>query len=45
MRPPGDADFHEIPPNERVPIGPGCTIRVGIERTLTFDARRDPGPR
>ncbi|HEX4814310.1 MAG TPA: FHA domain-containing protein, partial [Nonomuraea sp.] len=38
IQPPGDPNFYDIPPNEPVTIAPGTTVRVGVSRTLRFEA-------
>ncbi|MFI6736440.1 FHA domain-containing protein [Nonomuraea sp. NPDC050451] len=40
IQPPGDPNFYDIPPNEPVTIAPGTTVRVGVSRTLRFEAHR-----
>ncbi|WP_336208769.1 FHA domain-containing protein [Nonomuraea sp. LPB2021202275-12-8] len=40
IQPPGDPNFYDIPPNEPVAIAPGTTVRVGVSRTLRFEAHR-----
>ncbi|MFC0863747.1 FHA domain-containing protein [Sphaerimonospora cavernae] len=40
IQPPGDPNFYDIPPNEPVPILPGTTVRVGVSRTMRYEARR-----
>ncbi|TMR93480.1 FHA domain-containing protein [Nonomuraea basaltis] len=40
IQPPGDPNFYDIPPNEAVTIAPGTTVRVGVSRTLRFEAHR-----
>jgi len=41
IQPPGDPNFYDIRPNEPVPIVPGTTVRVGVSRTLRYEARRN----
>lgn len=40
IQPPGDPNFYDIPPNEPVTITPGTTVRVGVSRTMRFEAHR-----
>ncbi|MEW9551635.1 FHA domain-containing protein [Nonomuraea sp. NPDC050783] len=40
IQPPGDPNFYDIPPNEPVTIAPGTTVRVGVSRTLRYEAHR-----
>lgn len=40
IQPPGDPNFYDIPPSEPVPILPGTTVRVGVSRTMRYEARR-----
>ncbi|MFC4010436.1 FHA domain-containing protein [Nonomuraea purpurea] len=40
IQPPGDPNFYDIPPNEPVTIAPGTTVRVGVSRTMRFEAHR-----
>ncbi|MEU4226594.1 FHA domain-containing protein [Nonomuraea sp. NPDC026600] len=40
IQPPGDPNFYDIPPNEPVTIVPGTTVRVGVSRTMRFEAHR-----
>ncbi|MEV0587317.1 FHA domain-containing protein, partial [Nonomuraea sp. NPDC050310] len=40
IQPPGDPNFYDIPPNEPVTITPGTTVRIGVSRTMRFEARR-----
>ncbi|MFC5828567.1 FHA domain-containing protein [Nonomuraea insulae] len=40
IQPPGDPNFYDIPPNEPVTIAAGTTVRVGVSRTLRFEAHR-----
>ncbi|GGO25111.1 hypothetical protein GCM10010116_50430 [Microbispora rosea subsp. aerata] len=40
IQPPGDPNFYDIPPNEPVPILPGTTVRVGVSRTMRYEAQR-----
>ncbi|MEU6427903.1 FHA domain-containing protein [Microbispora sp. NPDC046973] len=41
IQPPGDPNFYDIPPNEPVPILPGTTVRVGVSRTMRYEAHRN----
>lgn len=40
IQPPGDPNFYDIPPNEPVPILPGTTVRIGVSRTMRYEAHR-----
>ncbi|MEW9529615.1 FHA domain-containing protein [Microbispora sp. NPDC049125] len=40
IQPPGDPNFYDIPPNEPVPIMPGTTVRIGVSRTMRYEAHR-----
>ncbi|GGL17407.1 hypothetical protein Sme01_72090 [Sphaerisporangium melleum] len=41
VQPPGDPNFYDIPPNEPVPILPGTTVRIGVSRTMRYEAHRN----
>ncbi|GII78159.1 hypothetical protein Sru01_31410 [Sphaerisporangium rufum] len=41
VQPPGDPNFYDIPPQEPVPILPGTTVRIGVSRTMRYEAGRD----
>lgn len=40
IQPPGDPNFYDIPPNEAVTIAPGTTVRIGVSRTMRYEAHR-----
>ncbi|GII32184.1 FHA domain-containing protein [Planotetraspora mira] len=40
IQPPGDPNFYDIPPEEEVAIHPGTTVRVGVSRTMRYEAHR-----
>ncbi|KAA9377548.1 FHA domain-containing protein [Microbispora cellulosiformans] len=40
IQPPGDPNFYDIPPNEPVSILPGTTVRIGVSRTMRYEAHR-----